>query len=178
MKLIDHFTTITNHKRLVMEHCFKCGLYWQGITHDLSKYSPTEFIRGVKYFQGNKSPNEAERIDTGVSRAWLHHKGRNKHHFEYWTDYDITPENKGNMTGMLMPEKYVCEMVCDRMAASKIYMKEAYTDHAPLAYFERSKNHYMMHPETMKLLHKLLVILDERGEDYLFAYMKKKILHK
>ena len=75
-KVIGHFTTITRHKILVMKECFKIGLYKQGLTHDLSKYSPTEFLVGCKYYQGNRSPNEIERREKGYSAAWLHHKGR------------------------------------------------------------------------------------------------------
>ena len=48
MKAWKHFKTITKHKFLVMRQCFKVGLYWQGLTHDLSKYSPTEFFVGAK----------------------------------------------------------------------------------------------------------------------------------
>lgn len=89
--------------------------------HDLSKYSPSEFIPGVKYYQdGHRSPNNAQREDEGVSKAWLHHKGRNKHHFEYWIDYDVDG-NSTILAGMKMPVKYVAEMFCDRVAASRIY---------------------------------------------------------
>lgn len=77
-----HFKTITMHRILVMQGCFKMGLYWQGLTHDLSKYSPTEFKTGVQYYQGDKSPNAAEREAKGYSESWLHHKGRNRHHYE------------------------------------------------------------------------------------------------
>ena len=87
MKWIEHFQTITQHKLTVMQYCFAVGLYRQAILHDLSKYSPTEFLIGAKYYQGNRSPNNAEREAKGYSSAWLHHKGRNKHHFEYWLDY-------------------------------------------------------------------------------------------
>ena len=52
MKAWQHFKTITTHKMWVMRYCFKIGLYWQGLTHDLSKYSPTEFLVGMKYYQG------------------------------------------------------------------------------------------------------------------------------
>lgn len=86
MKLIKHFITITRHRHKVMRLCFKVGLYKQGLLHDLSKYTPSEFIPGVKYFQGNRSPQAKERELFGYSAAWLHHKGRNKHHFEYWVD--------------------------------------------------------------------------------------------
>ena len=82
MKAWQHFKTITTHKMWVMRYCFKIGLYWQGLTHDLSKYSPTEFLVGMKYYQGDRSPNNAEREDTGMSKSWMHHKGRNKHHFD------------------------------------------------------------------------------------------------
>ena len=70
-----------------MHYCFRAGMYKQGLLHDLSKYAPVEFLVGCKYYQGDRSPNNAEREDTGISKSWLHHKGRNKHHFEYWVDY-------------------------------------------------------------------------------------------
>ena len=79
-----HLRTINRHRHKVIAHCAKAGILWQGLRHDLSKYSPTEFIPGVKYFQGTRSPNEAERELNGYSLAWMHHKGRNRHHFEYW----------------------------------------------------------------------------------------------
>ncbi len=92
MKALKHLRTINHHKLLVMKHCFKVGLYKQGLLHDLSKYSPTEFLVGCKYYQGTRSPNNAEREATGYSQAWLHHKGRNKHHYEYWIDYSVKPD--------------------------------------------------------------------------------------
>ena len=149
MNILGHFETITRHKLLVMKYCFECGLYEQGLAHDLSKYSPTEFIPGCIYYQGDHSPNEAEREAKGYSSAWLHHKGRNKHHLEYWIDYST---NKSGMTGMKMPLRYVCEMICDRVAASQIYLGEKYTDASPWEYYEHSKDHYMLHPETRALL--------------------------
>ena len=89
MKAWRHFRTITHHKILVMKGCFKLGLYRQGLLHDMSKYSPTEFLVGCRYYQGTRSPNNAEREAKGYSSAWLHHKGRNKHHYEYWIDYGM-----------------------------------------------------------------------------------------
>ena len=86
MKLINHLKTINKHKCYVTMLCFKCGLYKQGILHDLSKYSPTELKTGAKYWVGTRSPNSIERETIGYSSAWLHHKGRNKHHWEYWVE--------------------------------------------------------------------------------------------
>lgn len=171
---MGHFLTITHHKILVMNGCFQVGLYKQGILHDLSKYGPTEFCIGAKYYQGTRSPNNAEREDVGYSSAWLHHKGRNKHHYEYWIDYGMAPV-KG-MTGMKMPKRYIVEMVMDRIAASKIYMKGHYTDDKPLAYYMHSKEYAMIHEETSELLERLLRMLATQGEKKTFAYIKNQIL--
>ena len=103
MRAWEHFKTITHHRHLVRQYCFRLGLYYQGLTHDLSKYSPSEFWRGVKYYQGYRSPNDAERRENGVSLAWLHHKGRNRHHFEYWIDYCIGSDGRVYMGGCKMP---------------------------------------------------------------------------
>lgn len=173
-----HLHTVNSHRRLVRKYCFKLGLYRQGMMHDLSKYSPSEFIPGVKYYQdGHRSPNNAQREDEGVSKAWLHHKGRNKHHFEYWIDYDVDGNNT-ILAGMKMPVKYVAEMFCDRVAASRIYNKDKYKDSDPLDYYIKGLGHYIMHPETDELLHNLLKMLADKGEEYTFAYIKANVLKK
>ena len=175
MKAIGHFCTITRHKLLVMKHCFRVGLYRQGLLHDLSKYSWTGFKVGCKYYQGDRSPNNAERETTGVSLAWLHHKGRNKHHYEYWIDYGLDGTNR--MIGMKMPVRYVVEMFLDRMAASKIYRGKAYTDSDPLQYFLKGgRENYVMHPETKALLEQLLVMLEEEGEEKTYDYIRAYVL--
>ncbi len=170
-KIWSHFKTITEHKLLVMKYCFKVGLYKQGLLHDLSKYSPEEFWTGVYYYQGNRSPNAAEREVHGFSKAWLHHKGRNKHHFEYWIDFSIKKED--GLVGHKMPLNYVIEMVMDRIAASRIYKGKDYTDRSALEYYQREKNFIVINPETRKLLERLLSMLAEKGERKTFAYMRK-----
>ncbi len=174
MKAWLHFKTINHHKWLVMKYCFRVGLYKQGILHDLSKYTLTEFRVGAKYYQGDQSPNNIERQLNGYSLAWLHHKGRNKHHLEYWIDYST---KRGEpMTGMKMPVKYVVEMCCDRIAASKNYNKEKYQDSDSIHYFNVSKEAYIIHPETKRLLEKLLTMLSLKGEAATFRYIKREVL--
>lgn len=175
MKIWKHFKTITYHKLLVMEGCFRVGLYKQGLLHDLSKYSPSEFLVGAKYYQGDRSPNNAEREAVGYSSAWLHHKGRNKHHYEYWIDYS-TKELPGGMAPAPMPVKYVVEMFMDRIAASKVYNKERYTDASPWEYYVRGRDIAPLHPETKALLEKLLRMLAKKGEAATFAYIRRKLL--
>lgn len=172
---IGHFKTITHHRHLVMKGCFKVGLYRQGLMHDLSKFSPVEFMTGVRYYQGDRSPNNAEREDKGLSEAWLHHKGRNKHHLEYWIDYSIKGE-ESPMAGMKMPVRYVVEMFMDRIAACKTYQKEAYTDSSAWEYYLKGRQHYLLHPETRELLEDMLKALAEKGEEEAFLYVRKNIL--
>ena len=176
MKAWQHFCTITHHKILVMKGCFRVGLYRQGLMHDLSKYGWTEFRVGAKYYQGTRSPNNAEREKLGYSSAWLHHKGRNKHHYEYWIDYGLG-EQKG-LIGMCMPKKYVVEMFIDRIAASKIYIKEMYDDGQPLAYYQRGLPYTILHKDSKALLETLLYMLAEKGENATFSYIKKEVLKR
>ncbi len=170
MNVLGHFKTITAHKCLVLRYCFASGLYWQGLTHDLSKYAPVEFCSGAQYYQGNRSPNDAERRAKGYSVAWLHHKGRNKHHLEYWIDYSASGSHA--LEGMKIPLRYVCEMVCDRIAASEIYLKDAYTDAAAWDYYARGSKHYLLHPDTRALLERLLYLVKTDGKKATFAHMK------
>ena len=147
-RLFGHFRTITKHRHKVIANCAKAGILWQGLRHDLSKYTPTEFVPGVKYYTGKRSPNEGEREEYGYSKAWMHHKGRNRHHYEYWVDYNL--ETKRNEP-VEMPYNYVAEMFCDRLAASKI------------------------NPKTKEELSKLLVMNYEKGEKETFEYIRKRV---
>ena len=180
MKAWKHFCTITKHKNLVLVGCFKVGLYKQGLLHDLSKYGPAEFLVGAKYYRGYMSPNNVERAKTGVSTAWLHHKGRNKHHLEYWVDYAAADgkdaDSHKGMCGMKMPIRYVAEMFIDRLSASKNYKGDQYNDNCPLEYYERGRGAYLIHPDTEALLVYLLTMLAKRGEKETFSFIKYELL--
>lgn len=91
------------HKFWVAYYCFQVGLYWQGIIHDLSKFSWTEFSRSIKYWDDKISSLTNESNINGYSETFLHHRGRNPHHYEYWIhslDGGIPAE---------MPRKYAIE---------------------------------------------------------------------
>ncbi len=166
---IKHFCTITKHRHKVVLHCFRAGIGFQGLFHDLSKYSPSEFISSAKNYLGTRSPNEREREMYGYSTVWMHHKGRNKHHFEYWSDLNMKMRRYEPVP---MPLRYLTEMFCDRIAASKIYQGEKYTDRSALEYFIKGNARKKMHPDTADMLESWLVMLAERGEDETFAYVK------
>ncbi len=171
-RFFGHLTTVLRHKYYVAQGCFHCGLYYQGLVHDLSKFTPTEFSVGVKYFDGHRSPNAVQRkVNEGCSPSWLHHKGRNRHHYEYWIDYGFFQQQK--VYGNRMPMRYVIEMVCDRRAACITYQGPDYTPAAPWEHLQFSKEYVIMHRDTKAVLEKCLEVMKDEGEDACFRYMRK-----
>ena len=170
---VGHLRTITRHHNSVMIYCFKAGLIRQGLMHDLSKLSPTEFLKGAKYYQGTRSPNNAEREATGVSLAWLHHKGRNKHHFEYWIDYSDKSDDGHGLKGIEMPRRYVAEMIFDRVSASKVYRGKDYKQNDALEYYLKGTGKaWFINGETKRQMEFLLRMWAEKGENETIRYIK------
>jgi hypothetical protein len=149
---IKHFITICRHKYYVGQECFKLGLYYQGIVHDLSKFSPTEFISSAIYFQGDKTPIEVEKAEKGYSLAWLNHKSKNKHHWDYWIDFK---EGKSVIT-IPIPDKYIKEMFCDFIGASKAYNKDKFNSSLPYEYFKNNCHKMIMDDVSMSKLRNML----------------------
>ena len=166
-RFFGHLRTVMRHRREVRKLCFKCGLYWQGITHDLSKYSPVEFWSGVKYYTGTASPHLGERKIKGHSDAWLHHKGHNKHHAEYW--HDIV---NGKTEPIDMPKRYFAEMLCDRVAACKIYLKDKYGKDSAWNYYDTHRDENQFSNNTREDLVYFLKRLAEYGENNTFEYLQ------
>ena len=156
-----HFKTVFKHKMVVYRECKACGIWWQGVVHDLSKFSPIEFASSARYFQGDKSPIEAEKAKVGYSVAWLHHKGHNKHHWEWWTDFD---EN-GKIVANKIPSNYVIEMVCDWIGAGMVYSGGEWSQEDPLNYYYKVRQGRHFHHETELLLVHLLQTIRDQGLD-------------
>lgn len=164
-----HLNTVNRHRYLVCKLCFRVGLYKQGLTHDLSKYSLTEFLPGVKYFQGYRSPIVAEIRDLGYSAAWLHHKGRNRHHWQYWMTAD-----KGQMQVIEMPVRYIKEMACDRIAACMVYEKDKYHPSSALEFLEKSREKELIPEKTLAILRDMLTIVAENSLDEALQIIRTK----
>ena len=167
-----HLFTSLRHRRGVRRVARRVGIPWRGLTHDLSKFSPTEFWAGAHYWQGTRSPNEEEREELGYSPAWMHHKGRNRHHYEYWVDIDPKTRLYGPVE---MPIPDTAEMFCDRVAASRVYRGRQYTDAYPLEYFLRGHAKDLMHPKTAERLSHWLTVLAEEGEEKAFALVRAAV---
>ena len=168
-KLFCHLHLVARHRRLVFWHTVRCGIPWRGLVHDLSKYHPEELIESVRYYRGNRSPLGACRRETGVSRAWLHHKGRNKHHTEYWVDPECP-------TPPLMPYVYLVECICDKLAATKVYNGKGYDTSLPLAHFEKYGQIVPTNEKNNRFIFEVFTDLKEHGEKYILnrTYMKEK----
>ena len=175
--IFKHLKTVCTHKYYVAKYCFKFGLYWQGIVHDLSKFLPIEFLTSVKYYQGNRSPIDAEKEDKGYSIAWLHHFHNNKHHWCYWVDWDM----KQNLTPYKIPYKYVIEAICDWIGAGITYSKKSNVTFKWDEPYEYYKNHTrinddisskIFHPRTRFLFDIILIDLKEKGIEKVIKYHK------
>lgn len=170
-KYWNHFKTITKHRWIVFLNCAHCGYFWRGLVHDLSKYSIIEFCSSARYFQGNRSPINAEKEDKGYSLAWQHHKGHNPHHWEYWIDNLGTYKNNP----VKIPYKYVVEMICDWIAAGKTYSKEKWTIKEPLEYYTKVKDTIILHEQTRNLIEQFLkeIAMTDLEGFYLMAKRKE-----
>lgn len=170
--VIGHLKTIHIHRKWVRHYCFYAGLYWQGLTHDLSKYSPTEFLESIKYYSGTSSPIDACKKDKGWSKAWQHHKGRNKHHYEYWQD---NFDNGGEP--LLMPYEYALEMLCDYLGAGRAYMKENFSYENEYQWWQKKKkNPLAMHPANKDFIEKMLYGLCICADtEWFLKYQSKRI---
>ena len=175
-KLVAHFSTIQHHRHLVRKFCFRMGLYYQGMMHDLSKFAPIEFWNGVRYYQGTRSPNIKEREVHGYSAAWLHHKGRNKHHFEYWVDFSMKSKLPGCLMPIRMPDRYIAEMVADRVAASRTYRGSQYQQTDAFEYYRLGQGRLPLHPYTQEKLEFFLQMIAEKGENATFDYIRTVFL--
>ena len=168
-RFFSHLHTINTHRNLVLAMCFRCGMYSQGLKHDLSKYAPVEFFPSVRYYQGYRSPISKEKEVNGYSTCWFHHKGRNPHHWEYWIDRGTGSQE---LRVFPMPFRYLLESVIDRIAASKVYNKGKYNDNEPYRFFINSKEHAIMNPETVAQMEYLLKYLAENGEKKALQYYR------
>ena len=161
-----HLKTVTKHRWIVFQQCARCGYFWQGLTHDLSKLSMAEFDSSARYFQGDRSPIEAEKAAKGYSAAWLHHKGHNPHHWEYWTDFD---EGDGHVIANKIPYRYVVEMVCDWIGAGMVYSQDKWTQSEPLDYYDKVRKGRHFHEETEFLLRFFLEVIKDYGLDTFYV---------
>lgn len=166
----EHFKVVMTHKKYVYEECKACGFFYRGILHDVSKLLPIEFLSSAKYFQGNRSPIEAEKEDKGYSMAWLHHKSVNKHHWEWWTDFD----DYGNVVANKIPYVYVIEMICDWIGAGKAYTKDKWSQASPIDYYNKERPNRYFNEETEKLVVYLLEIIRDNGLYEFHKTVKKK----
>lgn len=166
-RFFGHLKTVLKHKSAVFKLCCRFGIPFQGLMHDLSKFSYIEFSESVKYYtDGKKSPNSNAIHEKGYSTAWEHHKRVNKHHFEYWYIHKKTVEIPD------MPFKYALEMLADRIAACMIYLNNDYTDSSSYDYFIVRKDHYEMSEGIKLYLEEAFTLLKDKG---IKAFNKKAI---
>ena len=150
--VFKHFFLISKHKYYVYKNCCRAGMRWRGIKHDLSKFSPVEFWESVRYYSGDKSPIDNCKAANGYSKAWMHHKGRNTHHYEYWQD---NFDNGG--VAVQMSYEDAVELVCDYLAAGQAYSGKNFTLEGEWTWWlNKSSKPIAMHPQTKAFVYMML----------------------
>jgi hypothetical protein len=156
---------VLRHRWFVMVECFKVSLYWRGISHDLSKFRPSEFIPYARFFYGSSKPKRDttgyyKPTDTGDNKfdfAWLLHQKVNDHHWQWW----ILPEDEGGIKILPMTDDAVIEMVCDWVGAGKaqgyLSPKEAPMQECQ-RWYEKNKAKMQLHPSTRKTVEYILSV--------------------
>lgn len=147
---LKHIKRVLIHKFWVAHYCFKAGLYYQGLVHDLSKFSPTEMLESMKYYREGISPIKVAREDKGYSEAILHHVGHNRHHSDYWIDH----REDGRVVPVPIPLQYLGEMLCDWLAAARTY--QGYSDDI----YTKEKAWWDSHRKTIPMNENSRMILD------------------
>ena len=172
-KAFKHFLTITKRKIYVFKLSIKAGIPIRGFFHDFSKYSFTEFWESAKYYtDGKKSPITNCKQQQGYSKAWLHHKGRNKHHHEYWYDYETKDEVP------VIPYKYTVEMICDQLAAGMTYNGKDWEKDTQLKYWRNIENRRKINPQIANMLDEVYVQVSQKGIDEVINKNHLKELYK
>ena len=172
-KIFKHFILIIKHKYIIFKLCCKAGIPWRGLVHDLSKFSPTEFFESAKYYVGNHSPITERKKDVGYSDAWLHHKGRNKHHHEYWVD------EQASIKTPVIPYKYAVEMVCDKMAAGIVYKKKEWYKEYQLEYWHRESKKFetQINAKTKEFITQVFIQVAKEGINKTYTKKNMKNLY-
>jgi len=132
MIYLKYLYHLIEHKWRVGVECIKMGLYWHALTHDLSKFYPSEFIAYTKHFYAGPRRSLFE-------TAWCHHQNRNKHHWHYWV--------KSDGHAVPMPEKYVRQLVADWRGLGK----QKGFDSAGI-FFTKNKHRMVLHKKTRSLI--------------------------
>jgi hypothetical protein len=159
---------ILRHKWFVLVECWRLGILWRGIVHDLSKFAPSEWLDYAQYFYGDNSEEGLNAIGTfGLAElapfgyyakdrlnvAWLLHQKRNRHHWQFW----VLQEDSGQLIAVPMPDKYRREMLADWKGAGRALGKPD-----TRAWYEANKHKMLLHSQTRDWIEKRLGI---RGHD-------------
>ena len=170
--IIKHIKLVMKHKWVVFILCCKVGVPWRGFLHDWSKFSPTEFFESVKYYNGHGSPIIVCKLDKGYSESWLHHKGRNKHHPEYWIDMSLPDKT------VIMPYKYAAEMICDKLAAGIVYSGKKWTKNTEIDYYMKERQKSLIHPQIDKFMLATFREVSKNGVDKTLTKQNIKKLYE
>ena len=136
-----YFWYVCEHKWNVFIECVKQFIH--GITHDLSKFLPSEFIPYARFFNETnrtKDYKQSDEDNINFQLGWLRHQKRNKHHWNYW----VSVTRKDEIIPVPMPMKYVKQMVADWDGMSRKF------GGTTQEYWNKNKDNMILHPKTIE----------------------------
>ena len=146
---IQYLKYLLEHKKNVFIECVKSGHFIHAITHDLSKFLPSEFVSYAKFFYSKnrtKTYKTSDEIDENFLKGWCFHQKRNKHHWNYW----VCLTRKDEIEPVPMPRKYIKQMILDWKAMGRKF------GDTPKGYYEKNKKDFIMHKDTIRILEDLI----------------------
>jgi len=138
----EYLKYIIEHKKNVGIECLKMGMFFHAITHDLSKFRPSEFIPYAKFFYAkSRTTNykKSDEDDLNFLEGWNHHQKRNKHHWNYW----VSVTRKDEIIALPMPMKYVRQMIADWRGMSRKF------GGTWEKYYRENQKDFILHQETI-----------------------------
>jgi len=170
-KCAGHLVKISKHKMVVAKCCNLAGIPVRGFFHDLSKYNPKEFLEYAKYYGEDRSPVDICKEKNGYCKSWMHHRGHNSHHYEYWID----KLDKGGEP-LIMPYKDTVEMICDWIGAGMVYEKSSWNCKRPYEWWMNKKKTAKIHPRIMQFID--FILLDIKVHENLYGSLNKEFTKK
>jgi hypothetical protein len=156
-KYATYFYYILEHKWNVLIECFKMGMILHGITHDLSKFLPSEFISYARFFHAKdrtKTYKTSDEQDPNFLMGWCLHQKRNKHHWNYW----VCVTRKDEISPIPMPMKYVKQMIADWRGMSRKFAGNARD------YYLKNRDSIILHSDTTRIVEALLGVVFTKEE--------------
>ena len=185
MKYLKYLNYLIRHKWFVLIECYKVGIIWRGIIHDLSKLRPSEFFFYADHFYGTQKEKSCYSCFHKIWNSQCEFNGsgigdgeqasqckdykvideqfdyawllHQKRNKHHWQWWVLT-EDYGIVKVLDMPLKYRLEMLADWRGAGRAQGNKMSTKE----WYEANKDNMKLHPDTRMWVEDMLIIVATR----------------